>query len=133
MPGQCQCGGKIRQHQLTNNREAWTCNECGRYEVFNNEANQPKGTKMTAHDTENGSLLYWAVLKDSDEMMGVTNLPSKEPSRFLLLSFASTKEAPSWTTAHKEDWDFYNEQVNGALYQKCTLKQCPKGTPLSPE
>ena len=30
---QCKCGGQIRQHQLTNNREAWTCNDCGRYEV----------------------------------------------------------------------------------------------------
>lgn len=31
---QCKCGGQIRQHQLTNNREAWTCNTCGRYEVI---------------------------------------------------------------------------------------------------
>jgi hypothetical protein len=129
MPGQCQCGGKIRQHQLTNNREAWTCNECGRYEVFNNEPNQPKGTEMTAHDTENGSLLYWAVRKDSDGTMGVANLPSKEPSRFLLLSFASE----GWTTAHKEDWDFYDEHVKGELYRTCRLVQCPKGTPLSHE
>ena len=30
---QCKCGGVIRQHQLVNNREAWTCNACGRYEV----------------------------------------------------------------------------------------------------
>lgn len=27
----CQCGGIIRQHQLTGEREAWTCNACGRY------------------------------------------------------------------------------------------------------
>ena len=31
---QCKCGGNIRQHQLTNNREAWTCNACKRYEVI---------------------------------------------------------------------------------------------------
>jgi len=30
----CKCGGHIRQHELTKNREAWTCNECGRYEVI---------------------------------------------------------------------------------------------------
>ena len=86
---------------------------------------------MTAHDTETGSLLYWAVRKDSDGMMGVTNSPSKKPSRFLLLGFSSAKESPCWTTAHKEDWDFYNERVNGALYESCELVQCPKGTPLS--
>jgi hypothetical protein len=31
---QCKCGGKIRQHQLTNDREAWTCDACGRYEII---------------------------------------------------------------------------------------------------
>ena len=30
---QCKCGGIIRQHQLTGDREAWTCNACGRYEA----------------------------------------------------------------------------------------------------
>ena len=34
MARQCMCGGTIRQHQLVNNREAWTCNACGRYEVL---------------------------------------------------------------------------------------------------
>jgi hypothetical protein len=29
----CKCGGIVRQHNLTNNREAWTCNACKRYEV----------------------------------------------------------------------------------------------------
>ena len=27
----CQCGGIIRQHHLHGDREAWTCNACGRY------------------------------------------------------------------------------------------------------
>ena len=31
---QCKCGGVIRQHQLTGNREAWTCNTCERYEAI---------------------------------------------------------------------------------------------------
>ena len=33
----CKCGEKLRQHELTNGREAWSCsgiNGCGRYEVF---------------------------------------------------------------------------------------------------
>lgn len=30
----CACGGTVRQHALTRNREAWTCNACGRYEVL---------------------------------------------------------------------------------------------------
>ena len=30
----CKCSGIVRQHQLTNNREAWTCNACKRYEIF---------------------------------------------------------------------------------------------------
>ena len=34
---QCKCGGVIRQHELTGNREAWTCNECGRYEIIKEE------------------------------------------------------------------------------------------------
>jgi len=33
----CKCGGTIRQHPLTRNREAWTCNACGRYEVIQRE------------------------------------------------------------------------------------------------
>lgn len=31
MTRQCTCGGIIRQHQLTGEREAWTCGACGRY------------------------------------------------------------------------------------------------------
>lgn len=37
MSRQCQCGGVIRQHQLTGEREAWTCSGCGRYEVVKRE------------------------------------------------------------------------------------------------
>ena len=28
-----QCGGKVREHVLTKDRVAWTCGDCGRYEV----------------------------------------------------------------------------------------------------
>lgn len=42
---QCQCGGIVRQHQLTGEREAWTCNSCGRYEAVS-----PRGQGMTAFE-----------------------------------------------------------------------------------
>lgn len=38
---QCQCGGIVRQHQLTGDREAWTCNACGRYEAVSSRAIPP--------------------------------------------------------------------------------------------
>lgn len=31
---QCQCGGVQREHELTNGRTAYTCNECGRYQAL---------------------------------------------------------------------------------------------------
>lgn len=30
----CQCGGRIRTSELTGDRVAWSCSECGRYEIF---------------------------------------------------------------------------------------------------
>ena len=56
MARQCMCGGTIRQHQLINNREAWTCNECGRYEAL-----EWYGQKQSTRDiepTETGVLLF---------------------------------------------------------------------------
>jgi hypothetical protein len=32
MARNCQCGGVLRQHELTDNREAWACASCGRYQ-----------------------------------------------------------------------------------------------------
>lgn len=44
---QCKCGGLIREHQLTKNRVAWTCNQCGRYEQINlQEKKMPIGYKQ---------------------------------------------------------------------------------------
>jgi hypothetical protein len=45
---QCTCGGIIRQHELTGEREAWTCNACGKYSAI-----QRKGETMTEKQTEN--------------------------------------------------------------------------------
>ena len=33
MSRQCACGGVLTIHQLTGEREAWTCRQCGRYEA----------------------------------------------------------------------------------------------------
>ena len=48
---QCQCGGTVRQHQLTGNREAWTCNDCGRYE--NVQRQEPPTTTAPPPEPEN--------------------------------------------------------------------------------
>lgn len=48
---QCQCGGTVRQHQLTGNREAWTCNDCGRYE--NVQRQEPPTTPAPPPEPEN--------------------------------------------------------------------------------
>ena len=47
MARQCMCGGTIRQHQLVNNREAWKCNACGRYEAL-----EWYGQENSTHDIE---------------------------------------------------------------------------------
>jgi hypothetical protein len=46
---QCTCGGIIRQHELTGEREAWTCNACGKYSAIQ----RTKGQAMTEKHTEN--------------------------------------------------------------------------------
>jgi hypothetical protein len=38
MTRQCTCGGIIRQHELTGDREAWTCNACGKYSAISRRA-----------------------------------------------------------------------------------------------
>lgn len=49
---QCKCGGLISQAELTNNRERWHCQACGRYEIF--QTRQPAylfgEKKEHAHD-----------------------------------------------------------------------------------
>lgn len=41
----CKCGGIVGQHQLTNNREAWTCRSCGRYENVELKKPEPDRSK----------------------------------------------------------------------------------------
>jgi len=41
----CKCGGIVGQHQLTNNREAWTCRSCGRYEIVEVKKPEPDRSK----------------------------------------------------------------------------------------
>lgn len=46
----CKCGGHIREHALTDNRVAWTCASCGRYEAVNL---QPQRRSPDAARTQN--------------------------------------------------------------------------------
>ena len=59
----CKCGGQVREHQLTNNRYAWTCGACGRYEIFgeqvdeiicNARTTEPRATDPSGTDRDNG-------------------------------------------------------------------------------
>jgi hypothetical protein len=47
---QCKCGGLVKEHQLARSREAWTCGECGRYEVIerNNQCLKNSGERGLA-------------------------------------------------------------------------------------
>lgn len=54
MARQCKCGGTIRTHQLTGNREAWSCSQCGRYESFVlPAADKEDAEDLTAYKEEN--------------------------------------------------------------------------------
>jgi len=59
----CKCGGVVRQHPLVGNREAWTCNECGRYAVIERCAGsdadkiRPTGTDESAIINQTGRQL----------------------------------------------------------------------------
>jgi len=47
---QCKCGGKVNQYPLTNNKVAWNCDSCGRYEQFEDKNDLhpiPAKTKKT--------------------------------------------------------------------------------------
>ena len=50
---QCPCGGLVRQHDLSGNRQVWTCGSCGRREEFiQNTVTAPK----------------WLTEKEKDEL-----------------------------------------------------------------
>ena len=53
---QCKCGGMIREHQLTQGRQAWTCSACGRYEIVG-EKNDPRNG-----DKDTGQVEGWDTL-----------------------------------------------------------------------
>ena len=48
MSRQCQCGGLVTTHLLTQNREAWSCKSCGRYEAID----APPAAQLTAPAAE---------------------------------------------------------------------------------
>jgi hypothetical protein len=45
-----QCGGRVREHVLTENRVAWTCGDCGRYEVISLKGALTKERDDSKHD-----------------------------------------------------------------------------------
>ena len=49
---QCQCGGLIRVHDLTGNRQVWTCNSCGRREMFGSLVEAPKLERLTEKEKD---------------------------------------------------------------------------------
>jgi hypothetical protein len=68
MPRQCHCGGLIRQHELTGNREAWTCGACKRYGVIERgqqtkERTMSDGT-ITVRDRPDGGLDVKLIISD---------------------------------------------------------------------
>ena len=38
---QCKCGDTLHQYELTQGREVWRCDECGRREVFQHQPIEP--------------------------------------------------------------------------------------------
>ena len=49
---QCSCGGLIREHSLSGNRQIWTCNACGRREMFGAAAEDPKWKWLTEKEKD---------------------------------------------------------------------------------
>jgi DNA-directed RNA polymerase subunit M/transcription elongation factor TFIIS len=41
----CKCGGMVAQHQLSNDREAWTCRSCGRYEIIEQKKSEVESSE----------------------------------------------------------------------------------------
>jgi hypothetical protein len=56
MSRQCQCGGVIRSHPLTENREAWSCKACGRYEAVQRDAETESQAPEKQDDNQGGEL-----------------------------------------------------------------------------
>lgn len=55
MSRQCQCGGVIRSHPLTENREAWSCKACGRYEAVQRDEKPAVQVPETRDDEQGGA------------------------------------------------------------------------------
>lgn len=72
MSRQCQCGGLIATHQLTDSRDAWSCKSCGRYEAV--KALKPAMPQLTAPAaeialySETGALIVPDLLAERDKL-----------------------------------------------------------------
>ena len=56
---QCQCGDVIRVHDLSGNRQVWTCNSCGRREMFGQVVEAPRWEWLTEKEKDE----LWLVCK----------------------------------------------------------------------
>ena len=61
---QCKCGGLVREHQLTQGRQAWTCGACGRYEIVGAK-NDPRNG-----DEDFGQAEGWDTLSTDNYQSG---------------------------------------------------------------
>ena len=53
---QCKCGGLVREHQLTQGRQAWTCGACGRYEIVGAKNDPCDGDEDTGQGQRRNTL-----------------------------------------------------------------------------
>lgn len=63
MSRQCQCGGIIASHSLTESRESWKCKSCGRSEVVEVKPADllAERDKLKAANAELAPWLSWAL------------------------------------------------------------------------
>lgn len=64
---QCPCGGVIREHELTGERTAWTCSDCGRYDAIKRAGCAPKSAVSTTLTDFAGSDSSPAIFKATGE------------------------------------------------------------------
>lgn len=68
----CKCGGIVSVHSLVDNRSAWTCKECGRYEIFNYNKTDESMVTITKKFFMDNATERGAWTRRQVEILGVT-------------------------------------------------------------
>lgn len=68
----CQCGGVVSVHTLVGNRSAWTCKECGRYEIFDYNRTEESMVTITKKFFMDNATENNAWTRRQVEILGVT-------------------------------------------------------------